>query len=250
MNDRWRERDRWGARGPDDDEDEYRRRREAWRESDDFWANDTGRRDQPRYGAGNRGWGNEYSTDWRRYADRNPGSRREWGGDYDRGYGRSSETRWGEDRYGGRDHERGWWDRTKDEVRSWMGDSDAEHRREADREYGHRGRGPKGYTRSDERIREDVNDRLMEDWGVDATDIEVTVNAGEVTLTGTVDSRESKRRAEDIAAYVLGVKDVQNSLRVRRTDPLATSRDVGTGSTTTPLSTGSSISPTPRSDRH
>jgi hypothetical protein len=74
----------------------------------------------------------------------------------------------------------------------------------------------------------------MADWGVDATDIEVLVISGEVTLSGTVDGRESKRRAEDIAADVLGVRDVQNNLRVRRISPTGTAAsDLGTGSATT-----------------
>jgi osmotically-inducible protein OsmY len=147
--------------------------------------------------------------------------------------------------------ERSWWDRTKDEVRSWMGDPEAEHRREAD----HRGRGPRGYTRSDERIRDDVSDRLMEDWQVDATDIEVTVAAAEVTLSGTVDSRAAKRRAENLAADVLGVKDVQNRLRVqpglmneeRASAPVQSSSTTGTTTTgTTGQSTGTAPPSTPR----
>ena len=244
--------------------------------ADDRWnREDEYRR---RYGydpdQGDRGWLNEYSTDWRRYADRaGPPERgyqrdfderdlderiaaqRNWGraaSNADEGRQRYSGARASGQRYAGQSypdqsyadhhhadphydrdlptraypgqrqdglrgrdewrHERGWWDRTKDEVRAWMGDEQAEQRREAD----HSGRGPKGYTRSDERIREDVSDRLMEDWGVDATDIEVTVTSGEVTLSGTVDGRESKRRAENLAAAVLGVRDVQNSLRVRK----------------------------------
>jgi len=80
----------------------------------------------------------------------------------------------------------------------------------------HRGRGPKNYTRSDERIREDVNDRLSDDAWLDATEIEIQVAAGEVTLTGAVNSREDKRRAEDIAEQVSGVKHVQNNLRVQQ----------------------------------
>ena len=78
----------------------------------------------------------------------------------------------------------------------------------------HRGRGPKNYQRSDDRIREDVNERLMDDAMVDASDIEVSVQNREVTLTGTVRSREEKRRAEDVAESVPGVAHVQNSLRV------------------------------------
>lgn len=80
----------------------------------------------------------------------------------------------------------------------------------------HRGRGPKGYRRSDERIREDINDRLTEDSWLDATHIEVAVEGGEVTLTGTVSSRQAKRRAEDLAERVSGVDDVQNNIKVNR----------------------------------
>lgn len=107
-----------------------------------------------------------------------------------------------------RDH-RGFIDRAGDEVLSWFGDRDARHRRELD----HRGRGPKNYARSDDRIREDVNDRLTEDVWVDASEIEVSVTDGEVTLAGTVDDRRTKRRAEDCADAVSGVKHVQNNLR-------------------------------------
>src|SRR5690606_23118505 len=67
------------------------------------------------------------------------------------------------------------------------------------------GRGPKGYRRSDERITEDVCDRLTDDPMVDASDITVQVRDGEVTLTGTVEDRRQKRRAEDIVEDVPGV---------------------------------------------
>jgi osmotically-inducible protein OsmY len=81
----------------------------------------------------------------------------------------------------------------------------------------HTGRGPKGYSRSDERIREDVSEALANDGELDASEIEVEIAGGEVTLTGTVDSRESKRRAEECAEGCSGVKDVQNRLRVEST---------------------------------
>src|SRR3546814_13288594 len=92
---------------------------------------------------------------------------------------------------------------------SWFGDRDARHRREQD----HRGRGPKNYVRSDERIREDVNDRLTEDVWLDASEIDVAVESGEVTLSGTVVDRRAKRRAEDCVDAISGVKHVQNNLR-------------------------------------
>lgn len=76
------------------------------------------------------------------------------------------------------------------------------------------GRGPKGYVRSDERIREDVNDRLTDHAELDASDIEVRVQNCEVTLTGNVTDRWAKRMAEDVAFNTRGVKDVHNQLRV------------------------------------
>ncbi|MCV2868662.1 BON domain-containing protein [Defluviimonas sp. WL0002] len=115
---------------------------------------------------------------------------------------------------GPRDEERGFFERAADEVSSWFGDEEAERRREMD----HRGRGPKNYTRSDERIFEDVNDRLTDDESLDATDISVEVKDREVTLDGTVQSRYAKRRAEDCADMVSGVQHVQNNLRVKQPD--------------------------------
>lgn len=79
-----------------------------------------------------------------------------------------------------------------------------------------RGRGPKNYRRSDERIREEVCERLTMDHDVDATEIEVNVSGGTVTLTGTVIDRHTKRRAEDLAESVQGVTDVQNQIRINR----------------------------------
>jgi hypothetical protein len=138
--------------------------------------------------------------------------------------------------YSGR--ERDWWDRAKDEVKSWTGDEDAERRRQMDEARSHHGRGPKGYTRSDDRIREDVSDRLTDDWIVDASNIDVTVSSGEVTLAGTVDSREAKRRAEDCAEGVSGVHNVQNNLRVQQ--PTERSSAFGAGETTTGIGAAAS----------
>ncbi|MFB2595404.1 BON domain-containing protein [Paracoccus sp. p4-l81] len=81
----------------------------------------------------------------------------------------------------------------------------------------HRGRGPKGYTRSDDRIAEDACDRLSDDDMLDASNIEVSVSLGEVTLDGHVEDRHAKRRAEDCIEAVSGVTHVQNNLRVRAT---------------------------------
>ncbi|BAI72405.1 hypothetical protein AZL_017670 [Azospirillum sp. B510] len=121
----------------------------------------------------------------------------------------------GDDRYRGRS--RGFWEQAGDEIASWFGDDDAERRRHEDerRAAQHRGRGPRGYSRSDDRVREDVSDRLTDDAYIDASEIEVTVSGGEVTLTGMVPDRRTKRRAEDVAESVSGVSHVQNNLRIR-----------------------------------
>jgi osmotically-inducible protein OsmY len=79
---------------------------------------------------------------------------------------------------------------------------------------GNRGRGPKNYAPSDERIREQVCERMTDDDQLDASGIEVGVNGGEVTLNGTVPDRRSKRYAEDLADGCRGVKDVHNLLRI------------------------------------
>ncbi len=174
---------------------------------------------------------NDWNNTQRNYQDRdnNRNSGRE---DYrndqqgDSRYSRN-QNQWTNTRYDGENYERGnnndqrdseerdWWDRTKDEVSSWFGDDDAQRRRSTDERRGeHRGKGPKGYTRSDDRIKDDVNDRLSDDTNVDASDIEVMVEACDVTLTGTVKSRWEKRQAEDLAESISGVKNVENRLRV------------------------------------
>jgi osmotically-inducible protein OsmY len=78
------------------------------------------------------------------------------------------------------------------------------------------GRGPQGYQRSKETIQEDVCERLTQHGQLDASQIQVDVNENcEVTLTGTVDSRQAKWMAEDVVESIWGVTDVHNQLRVQ-----------------------------------
>lgn len=79
---------------------------------------------------------------------------------------------------------------------------------------GNRGRGPKGYQRTDERLQEDVCERLCDDPHIDASDITVTVKEGIVTLDGCVDSRATKHRVEDVVDACSGVLDISNRLSV------------------------------------
>jgi hypothetical protein len=91
----------------------------------------------------------------------------------------------------------------------------------------YRGRGPRDYRRSDDRIREEVCDRLTDDPQVDAGDINIKVEGGEVTLTGNVSTREQKRRAEDCVERVTGVREVLNQLRVNRADTTSATASTG-----------------------
>jgi len=195
---------------------EERERWNAWRDEREHgrYARDPGRSSRE-FGSGY----TRYGTDFGRYGGEAP--RGTWRENYPQGefprsgYERDYGPLYRGQGYRGPGQERGWWDRTTDEVASWFGDDDAQQRRDVDAiDHGHRGRGPKGYTRSDERIREDVCDRLSDDRMVDASEVEVSVAGSEVTLMGTVNSREQRRRAEDCAERVSGVTHVQNNLRV------------------------------------
>jgi osmotically-inducible protein OsmY len=76
------------------------------------------------------------------------------------------------------------------------------------------GKGPKGYRRADERIQEEVCEALTQNADVDASNIEVEVKDGVVTLSGTVDSRKTKVLAEGCIERLPGVKDVLNLLKI------------------------------------
>ena len=175
-----------------------------------------------RAGFGRDAYGLGYGGDWEPEANRQRYNREEYGPRYERGYYRQSGYRpqeYPRSEVGFETEERGdrsWWDKASDEVSSWFGDEEAERRRQIDARGGHRGRGPKNYTRSDDRIKEDVNDRLTDYNYLDASDIEVDVKNSEVILSGAVDSRYEKRLAEDIAESVTGVRNVENRLRIRR----------------------------------
>src|SRR5581483_9954868 len=140
--------------------------------------------------------------------------------DFERRYGRAGEgpperdPRMPDDR-GRFGERRSWWDRTSDELSSWFGDREAMRRRQWDEAVGHhRGKGPKDYRRTDARILDEINERLTDDPHLDASEIEVHVAAGEVTLDGRVTTSAGRRLAEDSAESSPGGTQVWNSLRV------------------------------------
>jgi osmotically-inducible protein OsmY len=114
---------------------------------------------------------------------------------------------------------------------------------------GYRGVGPKNYKRSDERLTEDINERLTDDDDLDASNISVRVTNGKVTLEGMVDQRWMKHRAEDVVDACTGVTEIDNRIQVTslsssleqtgetKASASRTSQSTATG-TTTGTSTG------------
>jgi hypothetical protein len=78
------------------------------------------------------------------------------------------------------------------------------------------GRGPRNYIRSDARILEDIHERLTGHPDIDATNIVMRVDGGEVTFEGWAPDRTMKRLAEDVAYATRGVVDVHNHIRTEQ----------------------------------
>lgn len=92
-----------------------------------------------------------------------------------------------------------------------------------------RGRAPRAYRRPDERILDDVCERIGRS-PADGDEVEVEVREGVVTLKGRVPTRLDRRMIEDVADGVFGVDEVHNQIRVARAvQPTGTqaSEDVG-----------------------
>lgn len=69
---------------------------------------------------------------------------------------------------------------------------------------------------ADDRIRELLLEQLDRNGEIDASEIEVLVEAGEVTLQGTVADHDMRRLTEGVAESVAGVSLVHNRLRLAR----------------------------------
>src|SRR5260221_536803 len=101
---------------------------------------------------------------------------------------------------------RSWLNRASDEVSAWFGHPEALRRRQRDGAVGdHRGIGPKVERRADDRILEEVGERMSDHPDLNAANIEVRVDNAEVTLRGWTAIHADIRLAEDIASSVAGV---------------------------------------------
>lgn len=82
----------------------------------------------------------------------------------------------------------------------------------------YRGHGPRRAQPADDDLLDMVCERLAGDADIDASEIEVSVRDGIVTLAGSVPSRQTRRDAEAIAESLRGVREVANHLRVEGKD--------------------------------
>jgi hypothetical protein len=185
------------------EENQWTRDREDWR--DNLRRNpgySTGRNPNQNYGPD---YGRQYRTSDRMYGEA------EWG----RNWGREYDARRGEDydRYGMENQD---WRYMDDYWRNTYGNSYPRENEQNRSTPNYAGRGPRNYKRTDDRIMEDVNEHLTRHPAIDATEIDVAVTDGEVVLRGTVERRELKRMAEDIAESISGVKNVRNELKVQQ----------------------------------
>jgi hypothetical protein len=98
--------------------------------------------------------------------------------------------------------------------------------------------GPKGYQRSDERLKEDISERLMEAYDIDSSEVTVEVQGAKVILEGTVPSRHMKHAIEDLVDACPGVQDIENSVRVASPNYQGSATGPATGSPATGGATG------------
>jgi hypothetical protein len=102
-------------------------------------------------------------------------------------------------------------------------------------------RGPKGYQRSDERLKEDISERLMEAYHIDSSEVTVEVRGAKVSLEGTVPSRHMKHAIEDMVDRCPGVLEIDNRIRV------AGLNYQGSAPATQSQSSPTTVSPSPKS---
>lgn len=78
------------------------------------------------------------------------------------------------------------------------------------------GVGPKGFSVSDDTIREEVCHKLWEHDGIDASELEVEVKEGKVIVTGSLPEREMRDLVEDVCDDFVSKEKIQLQINVRR----------------------------------
>jgi osmotically-inducible protein OsmY len=98
--------------------------------------------------------------------------------------------------------------------RTWGESQFRRERQEEQRGGGERRVGQR--LRPDAALAQELQEILTKDPELDATEIEVEVEGGAVTLRGVVDSSDARLLAEELVETVTGVREVHNNLKVVR----------------------------------
>ena len=234
----WRDREEMGQRRYSE-EDSFGNRGRSQRYGQGYGGGSSGQLGEPgwrssgeqRYGGGE-GWEQDRRASYGRGEDwrygmgfgsmggrENYGQERQWRGEGYKG-GQSGQYR-GQERYGqsmdygdsGQGYAQSYGPRYGLDPQSGM--SPSGRMDDSGKGYGpYAGKGPKDYKRADDAIRNDACETLTQHDRIDATEINVSVLDGQVTLSGSVDDRKQRRMAEDAVMDLSGVKDVSNQLRI------------------------------------
>lgn len=176
----------------------------------DYMNRDGNNSGQPVYGFSHAGHGNQYSGDGRTQ-QHGTNSHGGWGGELQGIWGGGDSNSVGSNRYGGSHFESGPGQQRGGSP--WPGNAGGQPGYRGAQSSG-QGRAPKGYTRSDDRIKEEICERLMSHPYADASDVNIEVKSGIVTLVGSVKARHIKHEIENVAESCMGVKDIENHIRV------------------------------------
>jgi osmotically-inducible protein OsmY len=122
---------------------------------------------------------------------------------------------WARHSTGGTSGARGREGMAQSEPGTWGADQSRRERGEEQRGAASGG-GRRPRRKSDDSLAQEIHEILTTDPELDATDIEVVVEGGAVTLSGEVEHPDAKLLAEELTESVAGVRLVHNRLVVRR----------------------------------
>ncbi len=99
---------------------------------------------------------------------------------------------------------------------SYSSDFDPSYRDQYEIKRNYYGFGPKGYKRSDQKLKDEASLLLNQDPILDSSNINIEVFNNVIYLRGFVDSRKDKKRAELLIEDIFGIEDIQNQLKIMR----------------------------------
>lgn len=103
-----------------------------------------------------------------------------------------------------------------EQLNSYTSDFDPSYKDQYEIRRNYYGYGPKGYRRSDQKLKDEARLLLNQDPILDSSNINIEVFNNVIFLRGFVDSRKDKKRAEFLIEDIFGIEDIQNQLKIMR----------------------------------